>query len=63
MDNLISGSIAVIIFIAFTAGLAETIDTVPFYIIVGSVIVMALVDFLQSAKAGLKEEETSRERD
>lgn len=56
MDNLITGLIAVIIFIAFTAGLAETIGTWPFSIIVGSVIVMLLVDFWQSAKKGLAEE-------
>lgn len=56
MDNLISGSIAVVIFVAFTAGLAETIGTVPFTIIVGSVIVMLLIDFWQSAKEGLAKE-------
>jgi len=60
MDNLISGLIAVIIFIAFTAGLAQSIGTVPFAIIVGSVIIMLLVDFWQSAKEGLEEEKKER---
>ncbi|MHA1598530.1 MAG: hypothetical protein ACTSV1_07390 [Alphaproteobacteria bacterium] len=62
MDNLITGSIAIAIFVAFTAGLAETIGTVPFSIIVASVIIMALIDFLQSAKKGLADEKAKREK-
>ncbi len=54
MDNLISGLIAAVIFIAFVAGLAETINTIPFAIIVFAVIAMMLTDFVQSVKKGFR---------
>ena len=60
MDNSITGIIGVFIFIAFTAGLADAINTVPFYIIVGSVTVMLLIDFWQSAKDGLADEKKKK---
>ena len=56
MDNLITGLIAAVIFIAFVAGLAETINTIPFAIIVFAVIAMMLVDFGQSVKKGFSED-------
>ena len=55
MDNLISGLLAAVIFTAFVGGLAESIGVLPFAIIVGAVIIMMWIDFLQSAKEGLKE--------
>ena len=56
MDNLITGLIAVGIFLAFTVGLAFSIGTIPFFIIVLIVAGMIVTDFYQSAKEGLKEE-------
>ncbi|MBT8437360.1 MAG: hypothetical protein KJP11_08310 [Gammaproteobacteria bacterium] len=56
MDNIITGAIGVAIFLAFTLGLAESIGTVPFAVIVISVCIMLVIDFIQSAKEGLEEE-------
>lgn len=53
MDNIITGFIAVAIFLAFVLGLAASIKALPFAIIVIAVCVMLLVDFFQSAKEGL----------
>ena len=52
MDNIITGLIAVSIFLAFVIGLANSINALPFTIIVGCVGVMLLVDFVQSVKGG-----------
>ncbi len=56
MDNIITGAIAVAIFLAFAGGLAESIGAIPFILIVIIVGIMLLVDFYQSAKEGLAEE-------
>ena len=56
MDNLITGAIAVVIFLAFVGGLAESIGAAPFVIIVILVAIMLLVDFYQSAREGLQKE-------
>lgn len=56
MDNMITSIIGSIIFIAFTAGLAESIGETPFIIIVAIVIVMMGIDVYQSIKAGLQDE-------
>jgi hypothetical protein len=56
MDNLITGLIAVGIFLAFVLGLAVSIGTIPFGIIVVIVSGMILVEFYQSAKQGLENE-------
>ena len=53
MDNLITGLIAVIIFLAFVFGLAESIGALPFFLIVLIVAIMLVTDFYQSAKEGL----------
>ena len=50
MDNIIAGFINVAIFLAFIIGLAFSIKSIPFAIIVASVTVMILVDYYQSAK-------------
>ncbi len=55
MDNLITGFIAVAVFLAFTLGLAVSIGTLPFALIVIIVACLILTDFYQSAKAGLKD--------
>ena len=55
MDNLITGFIAVAVFLAFTIGLAVSIGTPPFILIVIFVACLILTDFYQSAKAGLKD--------
>ena len=55
MDNLITGFIAVSVFLAFTIGLAASIATLPFILIVVFVAGLILTDFYQSAKAGLKD--------
>ncbi len=54
MDNLITGLIAVAVFLAFTVGLAVSIGTLPFILIVILVGCLIVTDFYQSAKAGLK---------
>ncbi len=56
MDNLITGILAIIVFVAFTLGLAESIGEVPFVIIVLIVISMAGVDLWQSTREGLRGE-------
>ena len=56
MDNIITGAIAVVIFLAFVGGLAESIGAVPFIIIVTIVGIMLLIDFYESAKEGLEKE-------
>ena len=56
MDNLITGFIAVAIFLAFVLGLANSISAIPFTIIVLVVTVMIVTDYYQSAKQGLKED-------
>lgn len=56
MDNMITSLIAAIIFIAFTAGLADSISEPPFIVIVGIVILMMGYDVYQSIKAGLEQE-------
>lgn len=60
MDNLITGVIAVAIFLAFAVGLAFSIKSIPFAIIVAVVSAMILTDFFQSAKEGLKEEKEKK---
>ena len=52
MDNIITGVLSALLFIAFVAGLAVSIGEVPFIIIVGIVSVMVLVDLTQSIKQG-----------
>jgi len=56
MDNIITGAIAVAIFLAFVLGLAHSIGELPFVLIVVIVSAMICTDFYQSAKQGLKEE-------
>ena len=53
MDNLITGLIAVGIFLAFVLGLAVSIGTIPFGVIVVIVSGLIVTDFYQSAKEGL----------
>lgn len=54
MDNLITGLIAITVFLAFTIGLAVSIGTLPFFLIVIIVAGLVLIAFYQSVKAGLK---------
>ena len=56
MDNIITGAIAVVLFLAFAGGLAESIGAIPFILIVVIVGAMLCTDFYQSAKEGLEEE-------
>lgn len=56
MDNLITGLIAVVIFLGFAGGLAKSIHEIPFILIVAVVSAMLLVDFYQSAKEGLQKD-------
>lgn len=54
MDNLITSIIAVGAFLAFVIGLAVSIKSIPFAVIVFLVSVMVLIEFFESAKEGLK---------
>ncbi|MDH3763944.1 MAG: hypothetical protein OEU50_23440 [Gammaproteobacteria bacterium] len=56
MDNIISGAIAVAMFLAFAGGLAESIGEIPFILIVMIVGAMLCIDFYESAKEGLQQE-------
>jgi uncharacterized membrane protein len=56
MDNLISGAIAVIIFMSFVLGLAHSIGELPFVLIVVFVCSLLCIDYFQSARQGLQEE-------
>ena len=56
MDNLITSLIAITVFLAFIIGLAFSIHSWPFSIIVASVSIMILVEFYQSVKKGFEEE-------
>ena len=54
MDNIITGAIGVIIFMAFVLGLAQSIGELPFVIIVVAVCAMICTDFFQSARESLQ---------
>jgi uncharacterized membrane protein len=60
MDNLITGAIALAIFLAFVLGLAESIGKIPFTLIVVIVSAMLCTDYYQSAKQGLKQEKNKK---
>ena len=60
MDNIITGAIAVAMFLAFAGGLAESIGAVPFILIVVIVGAMLCVDFYESAKEGLQQEKEKK---
>lgn len=55
MDNIITGAIGVIIFMAFVLGLAESISKLPFAIIVVAVCAMLCTDFFESARDSLRD--------
>lgn len=59
MDNLITGLIGIGIFLAFIIGLAESINAIPFMVIVGVVSCMAGFDFYQSARDGLNKDKNN----
>ncbi len=50
MDNLITGVVGIVLFLAFVFGLAQSIGALPFAVIVSVVAVMALSDLWQSVK-------------
>ena len=50
MANIISGSIAVLIVILFLGGLAISIGSIPFSIIVIGVLGLTITDFIESVK-------------
>jgi hypothetical protein len=52
MDNMITGVLSALLFIAFVAGLAESIGALPFMLIVAIVSIMLLIDLVQSVKQG-----------
>jgi hypothetical protein len=54
MDNIITGAIAVAIFLAFVLGLAQSIGQLPFFVIVVGVGALLCIDFFQSAREGLQ---------
>ena len=60
MDNLITGLIGVTIFLAFAIGLAVSIKSLPFALIVGAVSLMVLIDFFQSAKEGFSNKKVNK---
>ena len=54
MDNIITGAISVVIFMAFVLGLADSIKELPFVLIVVAVCAMLCTDFFQSARESLQ---------
>jgi len=61
MDNMITGILSAALFIAFVAGLAESIGELPFMIIVGIVSVMLLIDLTQSIRQGFSQTDQKSE--
>jgi len=62
MDNIITGAIAVIIFMSFVLGLAHSIGQLPFALIVVFVCILLCIDYFQSARQGLQEEKQKKSR-
>lgn len=62
MDNMISGVLSVIVFAAFTLGLAQSIGAVPFIVIVAVVLAMVLYDLRASVKDGFADERAAKAR-
>ena len=60
MDNIITGAIAVAMFLACAGGLAESIGEIPFILIVVIVGAMLCTDFYESAKEGLQQEKDKK---
>ena len=60
MDNIITGAIAVAMFLAFTGGLAESIGEIPFILIVVIVGAMLCTDFYESVREGLQQEKEKK---
>ncbi|PCI40804.1 MAG: hypothetical protein COB46_06130 [Rhodospirillaceae bacterium] len=50
MDNTIAGLFGILIFLAFVGGLAISIGSVPFMVIVAIIGVMAVYDFYESVR-------------
>ncbi len=51
MDNMITGALAVIVFGAFVVGLALSIGQTPFMIIVGLVLALLVIDYVQNVRS------------
>ncbi|MEX2200789.1 MAG: hypothetical protein WD711_05290 [Dongiaceae bacterium] len=51
MDNWITGGLALAVLAAFLIGLAASISSIPFFLIVIVVLACALVDFIQSTRS------------
>jgi len=62
MDNLITGLFSVAIFLTFVIGLAVSIGSIPFGIIIAAITIMVLIEFFQSAKEGLQEERDKKQQ-
>jgi hypothetical protein len=60
MDNIITGAIAVAVFLAFVLGLAESIGALPFAVIVVVVSALLCADFYQSSREGLQSEKQDK---
>jgi len=60
MDNIISGAISVVIFMAFVLGLAGSIKALPFVVIVVAVCAMLCTDYIQSAREGWQAEKQKK---
>jgi hypothetical protein len=56
MSNFIAGAIGMLLICSFLIGLAVSIGSVPFGIIVAVVLTMALVDFFQSVVSNWKQD-------
>ncbi len=62
MDNLITGTISVGVFLAFVLGLAYSIGKIPFFIIVVIVSLLLCIDYYQSVRKGLNQEKEKNRR-
>lgn len=60
MDNIITGAISVVIFMAFVLGLADSIKELPFVVIVVAVCAMLCTDYVQSAREGWQAEKRKK---
>ena len=55
MDNIITGTFGIVVFLAFIGGLAHSINKLPFTIIVLGIAAMALYDFYENLRAARKQ--------
>lgn len=60
MDKSITAVIGAVIFAAFVLGLAESIGSLPFFIIVGTVVLLMGIDTFETVRGSRKTENSKK---